>query len=279
MRADVLISQDLSCAGQVSMSCALPLFGAVNLKPTVLPTAVLSTHTGGFGNNTYLDLADEMIRILQHWQTLDLKFSAVYLGYLGANALDVLQTDLNLVTDAKTRLLVDPVMGDHGRLYRGFDMEYVAKMQALLAKANIATPNLTEAKLLLGEPLTTSPRDAAELLALAAKIQDRFELETVVLTGVEIEPQKISIACCDQNGRLWLDHKPKLAGTYFGTGDIFASVLFAALILGHDLAFAEQTAMDFVSTAILKTKQPHDQRLGPDYGAAIPALLQKLKLV
>ena len=124
MRADVLISQDLSCAGQVSMSCALPLFGAVNLKPTVLPTAVLSTHTGGFGNNTYLDLADEMIRILQHWQTLDLKFSAVYLGYLGANALDVLQTDLNLVTDAKTRLLVDPVMGDHGRLYRGFDIKY-----------------------------------------------------------------------------------------------------------------------------------------------------------
>ena len=83
MKANVLISQDLSCVGQVSMSVALPLLSAVDLRPDVLPTALLSTHTGGFGENTYLDLSSEMSRILQHWQTLELSFSAVYLGYLG----------------------------------------------------------------------------------------------------------------------------------------------------------------------------------------------------
>ena len=87
MQADVLISQDLSCVGQVSMSVALPLLAAANLRPDVLPTALLSTHTGGFGENTYLDLSSEMSHILQHWQKLQLRFSAVYLGYLGALSL------------------------------------------------------------------------------------------------------------------------------------------------------------------------------------------------
>ena len=102
MQSNVLISQDLSCAGQVSLGCALPLLGALNLAPTVLPTALLSTHTGGFGENTYLDLSKEMVSILQHWKTLSLKFSAIYLGYLGEKPLDVLQENLADVSTDET---------------------------------------------------------------------------------------------------------------------------------------------------------------------------------
>lgn len=175
----------MSCAGQVSLGCALPLLGALNLAPTVLPTALLSTHTGGFGENTYLDLSKEMISILQHWKTLSLKFSAIYLGYLGEKPLDVLQENLADVSTAETMLLIDPVMGDHGKLYRGFDQEYVEKMRCLISKADIATPNYTEAKLLLGEPLTTSPVATDDAFETARKVQRRFNLRNIVLTGID----------------------------------------------------------------------------------------------
>ena len=116
MQPNVLISQDLSCMGQVSLSVALPLLGACGLSPSVLPTALLSTHTGGFEANTYLDLADEMTAILQHWQTLDTKFDAVYLGYLGKKPLEVLLQQLACVCTPDCLYLIDPAMADHGKL-------------------------------------------------------------------------------------------------------------------------------------------------------------------
>lgn len=279
MQSNVLISQDLSCAGQVSLGCALPLLGALNLAPTVLPTALLSTHTGGFGENTYLDLSSEMIGILQHWKALSLKFSAMYLGYLGDKPLDVLQENLADVSTPETLLLIDPVMGDHGRLYRGFGQEYVEKMKRLILQADVATPNLTEARLLLGEPLTTSPVAADKALETVKRMQGRFNLKNVILTGIDLGDGLISIAGCEQDGRTWMVQRSKQPGNYFGTGDLFASVLFASLLYGRDLKSSGTIAMDFVSEAIVRTKQPHDPRFGADYGAAIPQLLKKLEIV
>lgn len=279
MQSNVLISQDLSCAGQVSLGCALPLLGALNLAPTVLPTALLSTHTGGFGENTYLDLSKEMISILQHWKTLSLKFSAIYLGYLGEKPLDVLQENLADVSTAETMLLIDPVMGDHGKLYRGFDQEYVEKMRCLISKADIATPNYTEAKLLLGEPLTTSPVATDDAFETARRVQGRFNLRNIVLTGIDSGNGLISIVGCEQDGGTWMVSRSKHPGNYFGTGDLFASVLFSSLLYEKDLRSAGTIAMDFVSEAIVKTQKPHDPRFGADYGAAIPQLLKKLEIV
>ena len=116
-------------------------------------------------------------------------------------------------------------MGDHGKLYRGFDQEYVEKMRCLISKADIATPNYTEAKLLLGEPLTTSPVATDDAFETARKVQRRFNLRNIVLTGIDSGNGLISIVGCEQDGGTWMVSRSKQPGNYFGTGDLFASVL------------------------------------------------------
>lgn len=274
MKANVLISQDLSCVGQVSMSVALPLLSAVDLRPDVLPTALLSTHTGGFGENTYLDLSSEMSRILQHWQTLELSFSAVYLGYLGLRPLEVILANIDYLKTPETLLLVDPVMADDGKLYKGFDADYVTQMKKLLKHATVATPNLTEAQLLLDEALTTSPVALDQAKQLLLRLVDRFSLDQALLTGIKSADEVIVVGY--DHGSLWYEARPRSAGNYFGTGDIFASVLLAGLLKGQDLRSATKIAMDFIALAIRLTPQPRDARFGVDYAAALPYLLEKL---
>lgn len=134
---NILISQDLSCVGQVSSEVALPILAACGYQTNLLPTALLSTHTGGFGNNTYLDLSEEMKKITHHWHEAGINFSAVYLGYLGGQAIDFWLNELEIM-DPKL-VLIDPVMGDHGKLYKGMNENYVRKMRQLVTKATILT--------------------------------------------------------------------------------------------------------------------------------------------
>ncbi|MCP0887161.1 pyridoxamine kinase [Ligilactobacillus sp. WILCCON 0076] len=279
MSANILISQDLSCVGQVSLSVALPLLGACGFQPNVLPTSLLSTHTGGFGDNTYLDLAPEMIKILQHWQELDLKFPAIYLGYLGMNPLDVWLSELHNFYPPDNLLLIDPVMGDHGQLYRGFNQSYVAKMRLLIRKASIITPNLTEAAFLLNDPkLYTATISINEAKKLAQKIAEKFEIPAVLITGLTLKDSTIGVVGFERkNTSSWSLTKPKLDGTFFGTGDLFASVLLACLLASMPLYHCANTAIDFIYTAIKHTSAKHDPRYGVNYAAGLPDLLAKLK--
>lgn len=274
MDSNVLIAQDLSCVGQVSMGVALPLLGALDLRPDVLPTALLSTHTGGFGENTYLDLSSEMRHILQHWKTLNLRFSAVYLGYLGKKPLDMILDELSFLKTPETLLLVDPVMADHGKLYRGFDQAYVTKMKQLVKKATIVTPNLTEAQLLLDEALTTSPVTVVEAKDLLLRFVKKFKSETAIMTGINCGKYLAVVGY--NNGKTWHLTCPKLAGNYFGTGDLFASTLLGAILKGHSVKASAKIAMDFIFEAIKLTKTPRDERFGVDYAKALPLLLEKL---
>lgn len=280
MQPNVLISQDLSCMGQVSLGVALPLLGACGFQPTVLPTALLSTHTGGFGANSYLDLSTEMIKILQHWEQLTTKFDAVYLGYLGAQPLDVLLEHLPRVCAKDCLFLVDPVMGDHEKLYRGFDDHYVAQMRQLVKKASLVTPNLTEAKLLLGMALkpTTSPVTLAEAQKIARQLAIQFEIPHVVLTGLDLAENQIGVVGYQLADKLnWEIVQPKLPGNFFGTGDLFASVLLAGILRGYHVKSAAQIAMDFISQAITQTPANHDLRYGINYASAMVTLLNRLE--
>lgn len=274
MQANVLISQDLSCVGQVSLGVALPLLSALDFCPDVLPTALLSTHTGGFGENTYLDLSSEMSRILQHWQTLQLRFPTVYLGYLGVKPLTVILKHLDTLKTDNALILVDPVMADHGKLYRGFDLDYVAKMRQLVKSASIVTPNLTEAQLLLGEALTTSPITLEQAQKTLCRLAQKFRLETAIMTGVDLGENIAVIGY--EAGEVWSLTCSKLAGNYFGTGDLFASALLAGILRGKTVKVAAKVAMEFISRAIQLTPTPRDERFGVDYAKALPYLLEKL---
>ncbi|MFT8836934.1 pyridoxamine kinase [Liquorilactobacillus satsumensis] len=279
MTASILISQDLSCAGQVSMTVALPLLGALGFRPTILPTALLSTHTGGLGANTYLDLSSEMTKIITHWETLPLSFSAIYLGYLGNKAVDVLLKERLRIGTAKSLWLIDPVMGDHGRLYRGFTAAYVTKMRKLAAHASLLTPNVTEAQLLLGQTCTSGTISNAQAHSIVGALKQKFTASAILLTGVQLNNGQIGVFGSDAISReIWELQRKKLPGSYFGTGDLFASILLATLLKKKKLKTAATSAMDFVSACIenAQTEKNRDPRFGLDYSQQLSVLLKQL---
>lgn len=268
----VLISQDLSCVGQVSMAVALPVLGAAGLRAAALPTALLSTHTGGFGANTYLDLSSEIPGIMDHWASQDISFDAVYLGYLGQEALDVWLTELPKL--AGRLILLDPAMADHGKLYRGFDSGYVARMGELAQHATLLTPNLTEALLLLNQPVDRQERiDRKEAFEIVSLLQEKFDLDQVVLTGVPVGAREIGVFGFSRQDGFWDSVQERVLGSYFGTGDLFASALMAGLMHGFHLQQAAETAGTFVAKSIAATTPDQDQRFGPNYAAALPWLV------
>ena len=144
--------QDISCFGKCSLTVALPIISAMGIEACPVPTAVLSTHTGGFTGYTYRDLTNDIPSIADHWKSLDLKFDAVATGYLGSfeqikivsDFFDKFKTDDNLI-------IVDPVMGDKGHFYAGFTEDFALEMKKLCSKADVIVPNLTEAAQLLDE--------------------------------------------------------------------------------------------------------------------------------
>ena len=175
----VLAINDISCVGKCSLTVAQPIISACGITCDVLPTALLSTHTGGFDGYTFRDLTEDIPAILAHWKTLELKFDIIYSGYLGS--IKQIQLVLSIIDDflaENGKVIVDPVMGDNGRLYAGFTLEYIAEMRLLCKRADYILPNLTEAYYLADIPdfLSVSPAELIRSLTHLCK--------SPVVTGV-----------------------------------------------------------------------------------------------
>ena len=269
----ILVSQDLSCVGQVSAEVALPILASCGYQTSLLPTALLSTHTGGFGNNTYLDLSDEMKKISHHWHEMGINFSALYLGYLGGHAIDFWLNEIKTI-DSKF-VLIDPVMGDHGKLYSGMDDDYVRKMRKLVTYATVLTPNLTEAMYLLDEKNDLNNVDIFQAQEIAQKLTQKFDLSKVVITGIPLK-NKIGMIGFE-DGKTWEVLEEKLLGSFFGTGDMFASSFLAAILAHQGLKEATQIAAKFIKIAIKNTPRNQDQRFGPNYAAGLNYLMEECK--
>ena len=158
-----IVVQDISCVGRCSLTVALPVLSAAGVNTAVVPTALLSTHTGEFTGYTHLDLSGQLLPIARHIETLGLHFDAFYSGYLASGAqVEMVLEMIDLLCDGDTHLFVDPAFGDHGRLYSLLDSGLPAQMRRLCARARTITPNLTEAAFLLDEPYPgDTPEEAA----------------------------------------------------------------------------------------------------------------------
>ena len=193
MNKRVLTVQDISCVGQCSLTVALPVLSACGVEAAVLPSAVLSTHTGGgFAGYTFRDLTADMPAIAQHWQKEGFRFDAVYTGYLGSgeqitHVRHIMDT---LLVPGGARI-VDPAMADNGKLYAGFDAAFVEKMKTLAFSADILLPNITEAALLTGMEYRKE-YDEAYIEELTAALHEKG-VGTVVLTGVSYEPETTGV--------------------------------------------------------------------------------------
>jgi len=270
----ILTIQDISCVGQCSMTVALPILSACGLETAILPSAVLSTHTGGFSGFTVRDLSADMPAIEKHWQKEGLKFDAVYTGYLGsANQIDYVKSIVSTCTSEGAKFIVDPAMADHGKLYYGFDENYVAAMKRLCDGADAVVPNITEACFLTDTPYREEydeqyVNDLAEkLLALGAK--------RVVLTGVSYEQGFTGIFIRDENGTSYYRHK-KIEKSFHGTGDIYASALVGAWMRGNSLYDAVRIAADYTVRCIEKTIDDETHWYGTKFELALPYLVNTL---
>lgn len=273
MKEKLLISQDLSCLGQVSLSVALPILGACGYQLDILPTAILSTHTGGFGNNTFLALNNEMSRIVAHWQEEKISFANLYLGYLGKGAIDFWIERLSDFRNTDL-ILLDPAMADSGKLYSGLDLEYVVKMRELARQATLLTPNLTEACLLLNKEYRNFSIN--EIKEIAVELKEKFKLDGLVITGIFLE-NKVKMVGLVNDSKIFVIENEKITRSFFGTGDMFASSLLAGILAGYSLKESAQIAGDFVKLAIEKTDLRQDKRLGPNYAGALSWLMNKVE--
>lgn len=242
---------DLSCFGRCSLTIALPVLSAMGCQCCPLPTALLSAHTG-FPGNTFLDLTTEMGRIADHWTAMDLQFGAIYSGFLGsADQVDTVARFFNTFKKSDTAVIVDPVMGDHGTAYRTCTPELCRGMRVLAENADVITPNLTEAALLLDHPYEEIQRTDAYEVVRRLSVGGR---RSVVLTGYSSESGHTGALCFDRDsGESKAVQTPREPQDFSGTGDLFASVLAGGVARGVPLFQAAQAAADFVRDCIART--------------------------
>ena len=243
--------QDISCYGQCSITVALPILSAWGYETAILPSAILSTHTSGFKNFTVHDLSNEIPKIINHWENEHIKFDALYAGYLGeVEHIDLVIQIKNELLNKGAEFILDPVMGDNGKLYPAFNEKYVKAMRRLIKEADIILPNLTEACFLTkteykeeyGEPYIKDIVN--KLIDLGAK--------KIVLTGIAYEKEMTGVVVFDGNEYHHFIHQ-KIEKSYHGTGDVYASTFLGAYMGHHDLMKSAITAADFVVDAIKNT--------------------------
>lgn len=270
----ILTIQDISCVGQCSLTVALPILSACGLETAVLPSAVLSTHTGGFSGYTFRDLTEDIPGIAAHWQKENIKFDAIYSGYLGSVAqIEMVQDIMQTAGKDEYLKIVDPAMADNGKLYPAFNGEYVKHMAGLCAMADIVVPNITEACFLVGEQYRDF-YDEKYIKVLCEKLV-QLGAKTVILTGVGYKEGCTGVAVWEQGSLRYYEHE-KLPKGCHGTGDVFASAFAGALLKDKDAYTAAKIAADFTLNCIKITQGDKEHWYGVKFEVCLPALLKVL---
>lgn len=272
---------DLSGFGKCSLTVALPILSAAGIEVSALPTAILSTHTGGISGFTYLDTTAEMRPFTDHWKSLDIRFDALYSGFLGSfEQLDIVKDFFDTFRRDGNLILVDPVMADNGELYKIFTPDFALGMKEVCKKADIIVPNLTEAALLLEEPYQPGPYTKEYIERLLKKLA-ALGPGRIVLTGVYLTGTELGAASYDRaSGEISFSFVGRIPGYYHGTGDVFASALLAALLNGFSLSEAAGIAVRYTAGSIRRTFEAGtDIRFGVNFEQGFPALLKELRLI
>jgi pyridoxine kinase len=245
---------DICAYGRCSLTVAIPILSTMGFEVAPVPTAVLSAHTL-FPDFVLIDMTAELPRIIDHWKKLNLKFDAIYSGFLGSpRQVDIVADIIGHFASSDTLVVVDPVMADSGRLYPTMPPEMVDEMKKLVRLAKVITPNLTEAAFLLNRPTPESinSKEAREWLKSLTDLGP----EMAVITSVPMDdhPNAATVIAYDKvDNRYWLTERPYVPAQYHGTGDIFASVLTGSLLSGDSLPVAMDRSAQFVTTAIRAT--------------------------
>ena len=279
MQKKVLAINDISCVGRCSLTVALPIISSVGIECSILPTAILSTHTGGFSGYTFTDFTSELLNIANHWKELNLKFDSIYTGFLGSKEqIEVVKKITEMFKDNDVKLIVDPAMADNGVMYSIFDMDFAMEMKKLCYGATVIVPNITEACFLTGISYKEAPHSKEFINELVNKLGE-LKIKSLVLTGVSYDGVNVGSLTYDyENGQENYYCREIIPHYIHGTGDCFASALVAALTKEKSLEEASKISVDFTVDSILETlKYPNiDKRYGVCFEECLAGLIKKI---
>ena len=260
---------DLSGFGRCSMTIIMPALSVMGVQCCPMLTAYLSTHTGGFTGNTFLDMTDQIAPVSNHWKAEGVSFQGIYTGFMGSREQIGLAADFirNFKTE-ETLVIVDPVMGDHGKPYRTYTPEMCRTMGSLADLADVITPNRTEAAILLGEDYDAIRLDREEDCRRWVRELSKDGSRSVVLTGVSVRPEQLGAVCFDhRTGETTFALAEKIPEQFHGTGDLFSAVLTGGLVTGKSLQESAQLAAEFTSLCVAHTAAQKElpEREGIDF--------------
>lgn len=269
---------DISGLGKCSLTVALPVISASGVECSCIPTALLSTHTGEFTGWTKRDLSGDMLPIARHWHSVGASFDGVYSGYLASpeQALE-LERVIDTIADRRTLIIVDPAMADNGEYYSGFDERMCAAFRRLCLRADVITPNITEAALLSGLPYRPGPHSDEYIDALMEGL-GYICGGIIAMTGVHMSDGQIGVVAMDtRTGDSCVCTRPAAPGVFYGTGDIFASALAALLVRGAGMRDAAETAISLVYESIQRTvRRGTPRRFGVDFEGALGKYIRRV---
>lgn len=273
----VIAIHDLSCYGRASLTTIIPIMSVMGIQVCPMPTAVLSTHTGGFGKPAILDLSDFIKGTKKHWNELNLETQCIYTGYLGsAEQSKIIKEIISDFKKENTLLVVDPVLGDNGKLYSSLDHNTVSAMKELVAVADVITPNITEVALLLDKKIED--------------VNNAVEVEKYLKDLSKLGPKKIVITSAPSlKGAEYLDtitynkdesivsriSMKKINKSYSGTGDAFASVLIGKLMEDISLEESAEIASKYIAKSVeISSKYDYETREGILLEKTLPLLIK-----
>jgi pyridoxine kinase len=243
---------DLSGFGRVSLTAIIPILSTMGAQVCPIPTAILSTHTGGFKDYSFVDLTDSMVDFIRHWKDLNLEFDCIYSGFLGSvRQIEIVSDFIDYFGNKNNLTVVDPVMGDNGKLYSTMTEEMISKMRNLISKADIITPNFTEAAFLLDKQYCEYIDDD-DIKKWLVELS-RMGPDTIVITSVRDDKsnENMSVIAYDKStSDFWKVSSKSIPAFYPGTGDAFTSVLIGSLLQGDSLPVAIDRSVQFIVQSI-----------------------------
>lgn len=271
----IILANDLSGIGKVALTPAIPIMACCQIETILLPTILLSSHTGGFQKIAIQELLNFTKQSLEQWTELSLKTDALFIGYCRQIEQLKLLLDYHTTQNPDALLIVDPIMGDHGKLYSSFTVEYVQQMRKVCSKADVILPNLTEAALLTETEYLEGVQPVEAYQELAKKLTG-LGSKKVILTGIQTEVDSIGLLSYDtateQFATAFTPHYPH---HFFGTGDIVSAILSACLLQGYSLEKALPIATTFLDATLQKTiAQEKDLQYGVAFEPQLHLLTQ-----
>lgn len=237
---------DISGSGRCSLTAAMPILGAFGVQCCALPTAILTNHTG-YDVYSFDDYTDKMKNFTDDWKAYGIDFKCIYTGFLGSDRqIDIAEDFFLNFKDEKTKILVDPVMGDDGKIYSTYTDELCRKMKRLVRYADVVTPNVTEAAILSDIAYTGDSITTDEARKMAEVIRS-LGADNVIITGIKRNGNAINYVYGADGEH---EYSSPMAPVYFsGTGDVFASIVCGFMATCRNLSDGVAFATEFIRKA------------------------------